>query len=73
MQILRGNHHTEPGDSSGRARKRTERAEGDFNPIRRAILTNWTTQISQGLNHQPKSIHGRIQDSRDIYSRDGLI
>jgi hypothetical protein len=38
---------------NGRARGRTEGAEGDCNPIGR-ISTNWTTQSSQWLNHQPK-------------------
>jgi hypothetical protein len=41
----------EPGDTSGRARGRTEGTEGVFNPIGRTISTN---QSSQGLNHQPE-------------------
>jgi len=30
---------------------------------------NWSTQSSQGLNHQPKSIYGGSQNSRYICSR----
>jgi hypothetical protein len=59
MQIYIPNHRTEPGDLKGSAR-RTEGAEDICNPIRRRILTNKTTQSSQGLNHQPKSIHGGV-------------
>lgn len=36
-----------------------EGAEGDYNPIgRTTISTNWIPQSSQGLNYQPKNIHG---------------
>jgi hypothetical protein len=56
MQIFIASHLFEPGDLYGRAWGRTEGAEGDCNPIRRTISTNWTTQSTQGLNHQPKSI-----------------
>ena len=34
----------------------------------RTISTNWTTQSSQGLIYQPKSIYGGSQDSRYICS-----
>jgi hypothetical protein len=51
-------------------RGRTEEDEWDCNPIERTkVSTNWTTQDSQGPNHQPKSIHGRSHGSRYIYSR----
>jgi hypothetical protein len=63
------NHWAEPRDSNGRARGRTEGDEGEYNHIGRTISTNQTTQISQRLNHQPKSIHGRILASRYICSR----
>jgi hypothetical protein len=69
MQILTGNHRTEPGDSNGRARGKNEGAEGECNPIRRIISTNWTTQSSQRQNYNLKSIHGGSQDSKYIYSR----
>ena len=69
MQILTANHQTEPGDPNGRDRGRTEGAEGVCNTIGRTISTNQTTQSSQGLNHQPKSIHGGNHDSRYICSR----
>jgi hypothetical protein len=64
------NHGTEPRDSKGRARGRAEVAERDCNPIGRAISTNWTTQNSQGLNYQPKIIHGGIHGSSYICSRE---
>jgi hypothetical protein len=35
MQTLIANPRTEPGDPSGRARRRTEGAEGACNPIRK--------------------------------------
>jgi hypothetical protein len=47
MQIYTANYWTEPRDTNGRARGRTERAEGDCNPIgRTTISTNLTTLIS---------------------------
>jgi hypothetical protein len=58
MQILTANNWTEPRDPNGRARGRTERAEGDFNLIGRTMSTNQTTQSSQRLIHQPKSMEG---------------
>jgi hypothetical protein len=49
---------------------RTEGAEGDCNLIRRTtISTNWTTQSSLGLNHQPKSINGGCHGSSFICRR----
>jgi hypothetical protein len=72
MQILRANHQTEPGDHNGRARRRTEGAEGNCNPIGRTISTNGTTRGFPELNHQPKSIHGEIHGSKYIFSR-GLL
>jgi hypothetical protein len=69
MQILTAKQWTEPEDAIGRARGRTKGTDGDYNLIARKVSTNWTTQITQELNHQPKSIHGRSQDSRYICSR----
>jgi hypothetical protein len=61
MQILTGKHWIELRDPDGRVRGRTKGAEGGCNPIGRTIvLTNYTHQCSQGLNHQPKSIHGLV-------------
>jgi hypothetical protein len=49
---------------------RTEGAEGDGNPIgRTTVLTNRTTQTSQRLSHQPKSIHGLVLGPCYIGSR----
>jgi hypothetical protein len=70
MQILTANHLTEPRDPSGRVRGRTEGGEGDCNPVRRTVSTNWTTQISLRLNHLLKSLGGGSQDSRYICNRE---
>jgi hypothetical protein len=43
--------------------------EVDCNPIVRTVSTNWTTQSSQRLNNQPKSIHEGIHGSKYIYSK----
>jgi hypothetical protein len=72
MQILTGNHRTEPGNPNGRDRGRTEEAEGGYNPIRRTISISWTTQSSQGLN-QLKSIHGGARTPDTYVAEDGLI
>ena len=63
------NHGTEPGDPNGRVRG-GRRVEGDYNPIgRTTIATNRTPQSSQGLNHQPKTIHRWDYDSLYLCSR----
>jgi hypothetical protein len=70
MKILIANRGAKPENPSERARGRTEGAEGNCNPIRRTVSTNWNTQSSQGLNHQPKSVHGGGNGSSCIYSRE---
>jgi len=51
--------------------ERTEGAEGDCNPIERtATSINRTPQSFQGLNHQPKGIHGLVHDSCSMCSRE---
>jgi hypothetical protein len=72
MQMLTANHHTEPRDLNGRARGRTEGAEGDCNPIGKTMSNNRVTQSSQSLNYQPKSIHGGNHGFRYICSRGWL-
>jgi hypothetical protein len=37
MQILTANHQSESRNPNGKARGRTERARGDFNPIGKTI------------------------------------
>jgi hypothetical protein len=70
MQILTANHLTEPRDPNRRVRGRTEGTEGNYNIIgRKTVSTNQTPQSSQGLNHQPKCIHGGIHGSYYICSR----
>jgi hypothetical protein len=64
---FRTEHH---GDPNGGGRVRTEAAEEVCNPIgRTTISTNQNPQISQGLNHQPKSTHGGTHGSSCLYSR----
>jgi hypothetical protein len=54
--MLAAKCQTEHRDPNGRVRKRTEGAEGDYNPIERIpISTNQMNQNTQSLNHQPKS------------------
>jgi hypothetical protein len=69
MQILTTNPWAGPGDSNGRTSGKTEEAKGDCNPIGSTISTNWTTQNTLGLNHQPKNTHGGTHGSRYICSR----
>jgi len=47
---------------------RTGGAKGDCNPIGRTTSAGWTTQCSQGLNHQPRSVQRGIRGSRYIGS-----
>jgi hypothetical protein len=55
---------------NGRARGRTEGAEGVCNPIgRTTISTNQTPQSSQRLSHQPKTIHRLVHGPLHICSR----
>jgi len=44
-------------------RGRNGGTEGDCTPMGRTISANQTPQSSQGLNHQPKSIHGGTHGS----------
>jgi hypothetical protein len=70
MLIYAARHWTEHGDLNGGARRRTEVGESICNPIgRTTIWTNQTPQISQGLNHQPKSTHGGTRGCRCICNR----
>jgi hypothetical protein len=60
-------HWTEHGAPNAGVRERTERAKGVCNPIERAqyLPTNPLPSHpprSQGLNHQPKSTHRRIEE-----------
>jgi hypothetical protein len=51
------------------AGRRTGGAEGDCNPIGRTTSAGQTTQCSQGLDQQPRSVPGGIDGSRYIGSR----
>jgi hypothetical protein len=46
-----------------------EEVEGDCNPIGRTMSSGWTTQCSQGIDHQPKRVQGGLQGSRYICGR----
>ena len=64
MRMHAANNQTNHGVPNGRARGRTEGAEGVCNPTeRKTILTNQTPQSFQRVNLQPKSTlggtHGR--------------
>jgi len=67
-QMLTANHWTKNGFPNGGVRERTLYWRV-WNPIgRTTISSNQTPQSSQGLNHQPKSIHGRTHASSHICS-----
>ena len=68
--MLTANHLTEHWDANGEVRGRTKGAEGVCNPLRTKISTNQIPQSSQGLNHQPKSIHGGTNGSSYICNRE---
>ena len=47
------------------------RSKGVLHLTGRTTLAGWTTQYSQGLDHQPRSVQGsRIDGSRSICSRE---
>jgi hypothetical protein len=51
-------------DTNGGVKGKTEGAEGVCNPyIRTTISTKLTLESSQGLNHQPKTIHEETHGS----------
>jgi hypothetical protein len=60
MQLLTVNYRTEPGDTKRRAKRTTERTEGDCNPIGKIMSINQTSQSSQKVKYQSKSICGVI-------------
>jgi hypothetical protein len=64
--LLEANHWTDYRVPNGEVREKTEGSEGVCNPLGRTISTN---QSSQGLNHQPRSTHGRTHGSSCICSR----
>jgi hypothetical protein len=70
MQMLTANHLTEHGDINGGIRGRNEGDDGACNPIgRTTISSNQIPQISHGLKHQPKNIHGGTHGSSSICIR----
>jgi hypothetical protein len=62
-------HQTKFGDLEGIAGGRTGGVEGDCHPIGRTMLAGQTTQSSQGLDHEPRSVQGEIHGFRYMCSR----
>jgi hypothetical protein len=69
MWLLGANHQTEHSKSGGGAGGRTGGLEGDCNPIGRTTKVGLTTQLSQSLDHHPRSVPEGIHGSRYICSR----
>jgi hypothetical protein len=69
MQMLTTSFPTELMDPNGRSIGRIERAKEDCNSIGRTISTNRTTESTQRLNHQPKSMHGGTHGYRCLCNR----
>jgi hypothetical protein len=67
--MFRANCQTELKDLGGGANGRTGEAEGHCNLIGRTSAGQ-TTQCSQGLNHQPRSVQGGIHGSKYIGRRE---
>jgi hypothetical protein len=67
--MLGANHQTEFWNPCPGAGRSTRGAEGDCKPTGRTTSVDWTTQCSQGLDHLPKSVQGRIHGTRYIGSR----
>jgi hypothetical protein len=68
--MLTATHWTEHRVPNGRARERTQGAEGVCSPIGgTTIWTNQYPQSSQLLNHQPKSTQGGTQGFSHICRR----
>jgi hypothetical protein len=65
------NHQTKHRDPNGGIRGRIDRAEEvcETSPRERTISTNQTSQSSQELSHQPKSIYGGSHGSICVCSR----
>jgi hypothetical protein len=70
IQILAANYHTGFGDLGRGAGRSTRGAEEDFDPIGRTMSAGWTILCSQGLDHQPRSVQGRIHVSKYICSKE---
>jgi hypothetical protein len=71
--MFTANHWTELGVRNGGVRGRTEGAEGVCNPKgRTTIATNQTSQNSQALCHQPRSIYGRTMALAAYVAEDAL-
>ena len=74
MRMYTAEHWNEHRDPNWEVRARTEGAEGICNLIGRTkISSNQTAQSSEGLNHQPKNIHGGTHSSSWICLEECLI
>jgi len=74
MWMFEAKHQAELRESSGLAGRRTRGMEGGggCNPTRRTTRAGWTTQCSQRLDHQSRSVQGRTHGSRYLCSRERL-
>jgi hypothetical protein len=72
MWILEANHQTEFLDPNGGAGRRSGGEDEGCNPIGKTISAGLTTQCSQGLDYQPRSVQGGM--ASDTYvADDGLV
>jgi hypothetical protein len=75
--MLAANHWTDHRDPTGGVIERTEGAEGVCSPIGgTTIWTNQYPQSSQGVNHQPRKIHGDTEEPMvpaAYVAEDGLL
>ena len=71
-KLLTQNHFCLKTGKTPSEEERTDRTEGDCNPIGRTISTHWTTKSIQGLNHLSESIHGEMHGSSSICSKGWL-
>ena len=67
MQILTANHWIEISNQYGRVRGRTERVEGDYNPIRRKTMSinSDPSELPKTKPREPRSIHGLVHGPRN--------
>jgi len=70
MWLFESNHQTEPREPGMGASKNNGGEERHCNPIRRRTYGGLTTQFSQRLDHQPRSIPEVIHGVRYICSRE---
>jgi hypothetical protein len=73
MWMLGANHQTELREPGQGADRGTGGAEGDCNPIGRTKSACQTTQCSQSLDHQPRSVQDGSMTPDTYVAEDGLV